>query len=500
MSKIKNFFGMLARHDQKSLKTKSIRAAIWTILGRGAGRFIRMVSSIVLTRFLFPEAFGLMATATVIINMVELFADTGVRTSLIQSQKGHESEYLDTAWLISIGRGLVLFGISAGLSFPMAYFYGKPELTWILIAMSSSTIIRGFENPALALVIKKLRAEKQVVYELSTQVLGFCSTVFFAWLLADVWALVIGSLLLSFYRMVGSFIIEDYKPKPRWSKEAGKELFQSGKTILINTMIVWACLNSDKLLVGRLIDMKTLGLYSIGYNIGTVVELMLIQIFSQSYFPAVSSVANNKQRVLKIFRRTSAIVLAIALPVLILSTLFADVIIEVLYDQRYQLAAVPMFWISFRGIFRNISIVQSGTFLALNKLYLETYAMTVGLLATLVLFPCGAIYYTEFGIKDGLTGVSVAFFISGVIISFAESIFLVFGTKFPFYTVFRPWLQIFGVTSVLFIVYFLLKPLFPYETVSNIIFIGLMAIISFAVSGGVLILLEGKNPFKDQGG
>ncbi len=169
---IKDLIDKLIRPQKHSLKIQSIRAAFWSFMGKGGSHFFRMVGSLVLTRILFPEAFGLMATATVFLTMVQLFSDTGTHTAIIQNPRGAEPEFLNTAWIIKLCRGGILFLVMCALALPFARFYNQPELKGILFVMAFSPLILGFENPALAVLIKEFRTEKQVGLELGTQVFG----------------------------------------------------------------------------------------------------------------------------------------------------------------------------------------------------------------------------------------------------------------------------------------------------------------------------------------
>jgi O-antigen/teichoic acid export membrane protein len=479
--------------ERNSLKIRSLRAASWTILGKGGSDLLRLISNLILTRILYPEAFGLMATGLVIITMIQLFSDTGVKISLIQHPDGENPNYLNTAWIISIIRSTILFLLVVSLSVPIADFYNQPELKSILAVMSIGILINGFENPAVAIIIKKLRAEKQFIYDIGTQLLGFFTTLILAYYFRSVMALAIGYLFLSFYRLIGSYIIDPYRPKLIWNRKAGSELFHFGKYILLNTMITWTTMNADRLIIGKTLNMEMLGVYSIGLNIGIIIEMLFVQILTQSYLPALSSVSYDLDRVQRIFRRTSTLIIAISIPILTVASLFSKEIIHILYDPRYAMAAITMQWISLRGIFRIISILQGQTLIAIGKPSFETISMFLGMIALAITMPYGAVHF-------GLEGVAVAAFIVGITISFFESIFLIMNVKFSFKIIFRPWLQSVLISGVIGIIYFTFRPYLNHESIYNIPLLILISIIGLALSAIYYLFLEGTNPFKDHGG
>lgn len=491
MTKINDIFRKLIRPQEHSLKLQSMRAAFWSILGKGGSHVVRMAGSLILTRILFPEAFGLMATATVVLNMIQLFADTGVRAAIIQNPRGGEREFLNTAWIISICRGGLLFLIVTGLSWPMAYFYNQPDLKGLLFVMAFSPLLLGFENPALALFIKKFRVEKQVAFELGTQILGLITSIILSYIYRSVYALAFGTSISAVYRVAGSYMIQNFRPGFRWNRELGREIFNFGKYIMLNTMITWAATNVDLMMIGKLLDMQQLGFYSLGRNIGLMVSMLCYKIISQSYMPAVSSVADDISRVTRIYRRTQSFFLMLAVPVSVVLALFSQEVIQILYDPRYQAAAVAIFWISFCGIFEVIRHVGGYTFIAVGKPIYETVSMGTGLVCVLFFIPLGAAH-------AGLSGAAAGMFAAAGVIALTESLLLVFKLGFPVKTVLRTWMQAIVVAGGIGGSFYLLNPYLHSEFMFNLPFLAVMGLLSLAISGVVYRLLEGPHPFQDK--
>lgn len=82
------------------LMARALRSTSWIVLGYGGSQAIRLASNLILTRLLFPEAFGLMALIQVVIVGLTLFSDVGIAPSIAQSKRGDDRDFLDTAWTI----------------------------------------------------------------------------------------------------------------------------------------------------------------------------------------------------------------------------------------------------------------------------------------------------------------------------------------------------------------------------------------------------------------
>jgi O-antigen/teichoic acid export membrane protein len=485
-----NIFKHFLSKETSSLKLLSIRSAFWSVLGKGGGSILRIAGNLILTRILFPEAFGLMATANAIHLILQLFSDTGVNLATIQNPRGDQDAFLNTAWIIKIFRGVLLGVVMLSLAWPLSYMYEIPTIKLILLIMCVSPIISGFENPALPLLIRKFRVSRQVGMEISIQVVGLTTTIVLAFLLKSVYALAIGVVVSSLYRLVFSYLVFPYRPIFRWDKNAGREIIHFGKYVFLNTMITAGVMHFDVFMIGKLLDMSNLSFYNIGKNLGTLIAMFSSSVVLQAYLPAVSSVQGDLHRVQRIYQRTTAFFLALAIPASMTIALFSIDIIELLYDPRYRFSYIPLFWFGLIGIVRIIGNISGATFFAIGKPAFETLSMAAGLLIILVFLPFGIAF-------GGLQGGACTMAISMALIAVIESLLLVYVIGFQLKTVLRPWGQTLLTTGICAGFFYFLRPWAASEQFGNIPFLILMGIVSMTVSGVVYQYLEGPNPFRD---
>ena len=60
-----------------------------------------------------------------------MFSDLGLAPSIVQSSRGDDPRFLDTAWVLQIARGLVLWILACLLAWPVAAFYDQPLIFWL---------------------------------------------------------------------------------------------------------------------------------------------------------------------------------------------------------------------------------------------------------------------------------------------------------------------------------------------------------------------------------
>ena len=122
----------------KRSASKASVGAFWSFTGYGGAQVIRLASSLLLTRLLFEEAFGIMALVTVFMQGLQLFSDIGLGPNIVQNERGDDPKFLNTAWTMQVARGFTLWLIACIGAKPFAEFYGEPMLAWI-IPISPST-------------------------------------------------------------------------------------------------------------------------------------------------------------------------------------------------------------------------------------------------------------------------------------------------------------------------------------------------------------------------
>src|SRR5262245_7114403 len=136
-------------HRDVPLKRRVVAASAWSLTRHGISLVIRFGSNLVMTRLLVPEMFGVMAIATIVMVGLAMFSDLGLKQSIVQSQRGSDTAFLNTAWILQIARGFVLWIIALGISMMIYYgsragmvprdsVYADLSLPWVIVALSSA--------------------------------------------------------------------------------------------------------------------------------------------------------------------------------------------------------------------------------------------------------------------------------------------------------------------------------------------------------------------------
>lgn len=341
----------MSKRDPVSLKQRILRAGGWTIAGYAVSQAIRLGGSLVMTRLLVPEMFGVMAIASMVTVILNMMSDLGVHQNIVQSRRGEDPVFLDTAWVVQIARGVLLWLValllSAGLHFanlgglfPAASVYTSPVLPLVIAAGGFSAVILGFQATGVSIAHRKFEQKRLVQIEFVSQLAGLTFMIGIGVATRSIWALVAGGLVGSATAVVlGHGWLKRHRNRFRWDRSALRELISFGKWTFVSSVFTVLAVNGDRLLLGGFVDAHVLGLYAIAALILGAIEGALGRLFTVVSLPALSEVArNDPARLREIYYR-----LRIPGDLLLLfaaGVLFAagQGVIDLLYDPRYRAA------------------------------------------------------------------------------------------------------------------------------------------------------------------
>lgn len=324
----------------ESLKARAGRSAVWALGGMAASQFLRLASNLVLTRLLFPEAFGLMALVQIFLTGLQLFSDIGVHNAIIQSARSREPAFLDTAWTLAVLRGFILWLAACALAWPMAALYDEPQLAVLLPVLGLTTVINGFMPMRVFAANRDLVLGLQTRIEIAAQVAGIVVMIGLALVWRSVWALVIGALvsailgqMLRWSRMPG------HRERFGFERQAAGELINFGKWIFLSTICGFLVNQADRAILGRFIPLDMLGIYSIGFFLASVPMLLAQPLISKVVLPLYKQRPPgeneaNRAQIFRMRRMLTAGLLAVSAAL----ALSGDWLVRLLYDDRYLLA------------------------------------------------------------------------------------------------------------------------------------------------------------------
>lgn len=389
-------------------RAAAMKGASWTTIGFVTSNVIRLGSTLILTRLLTPDVFGLMSLTMVFVSGLTMLSDVGTVPSIIRSPRGDDPDFLRTAWSIQAVRGFMIAGILLLIAWPVSVFYDKPVMVPLLCVLALGPIAQGLTSISLAHCQRKLDLARLTVLDIGSQVATTLATVAFAWWNGSVWALVCGSLFGVILKVVLSYLwLPAWKPRLMFEHDAMQEIVRFGRWILIGTFFTFMGGEGTKLVMGKLVSLETLGLIGIATTIAWAFGDLVQRILGQVAFPAMSRVYRERPEALPdMVGKLKKMILVFVLPAFLIVALFSQRIIDLLYDPRYTQAGGFMLFFALNNAIGTLAMPYQNALLVIGNSRAHSMIMGSSAVMRIAFLIIGAHFYGAYGLIAGFGAAS----------------------------------------------------------------------------------------------
>lgn len=321
-------------NEDKTFNNRVGNAAKWSALGEVSAKLITPISTIILARILTPEAFGVVATITMVISFAEIFMDAGFQRYVIQREYESEEEkfkYANVAFWTNLTIGILMLIILAVFNNQIAVLVGNPGLGYVLIIAGITIPIGAMTSVQSAIFQHSLDFKALFYRKLVTIIVPLCVTVPLAFILHSYWALVIGTLTSSVLTSIILTIFSPWKPSLFYDWHMLQEMFLFSMWTLLDTILVWLTSYAEIFFIGIHLNSHILGLYKTARS--TVGQF--VSIISSSILPVLMPAFSRTQHdlvamralILKLQKITSILIFPIGAILLCYSHQLTDLLL-----------------------------------------------------------------------------------------------------------------------------------------------------------------------------
>ncbi|GAA0510905.1 polysaccharide transporter, PST family [Halorubrum aquaticum] len=352
-----------------SVVQQAAKGGVWMTVIRVLSQGSYLVMLLVLARLLSPRDFGILGIALLTLSAIKKFSNIGISTALVQQKAEDVDEYLNTAWMLEIGRG-VLIVVALFLTAPfIARFFGEAnsELTAVIRVIGVSPLIYGLQNPAVVYFRKDLDFHKEFVYQTTSSFVRCGVGIGYAIVSPTVWALVVAFISVNASKVVLSYALHDYRPWPSVDRAALSELVDYGKWITGASITQFIHSEGDDVFVGWFLSATAVGFYQYAHRIADMPATQFTQVITTVTFPAFSKLQDDATALRDALLGTTRLVAVVAFPVSAGMALIAPSFVPVALGEKWTPMILPLQLLSVFGLLHAITRHFGGVFNALNR-------------------------------------------------------------------------------------------------------------------------------------
>ena len=343
-----------------------IKHLSWSFGLRWGTRGLTFVRLAILARLLTPSQFGEFAIGTLILAFLEIVTETWINVFLVQ-QKNSIDRFVNTAWIISIIRGILISILMFASSAWIVDFFKSPESINILRTLALVPLIRGFINPSVVNLQKQLKFNREFFYRIFLFIAEAFVSVGLALITQSTFSLVLGMIFGALIEVLLSLFIFKPKPKLIFSKPVATEIWNNGKWITAAGIFNYLYQNGDNLVVGRLLGSSQLGVYDYAYKLSSTPITEIGDVFAKVSLPVYVTLHNNPGKLRQVFKRNSTLVIFIAFIFSISLYFLADPIVNLLLGSQWTQAIPIIKVLSIYGFSKSVVGTMFPLFLSQEK-------------------------------------------------------------------------------------------------------------------------------------
>ncbi|MDH3744190.1 MAG: lipopolysaccharide biosynthesis protein, partial [Acidobacteriota bacterium] len=330
---------------------------------------LQLAFGIAMARILGPEILGLYAAALVVIRFSNVWASIGIGPALVQ-REDIETRHLRTGLALSVALSFGIAGVVWLGANAIASFYRMPELGGAIRTLSLVLPLRGLAVVPLAMLQRELRFRRLAGIDAFAYFFGFGLVgVFLALSGVGLDSLIVATVTHAALELVLLLWSRPFPLTPLASWSSARELIRFGGGVTLARIFGFLALQGDKLIVGRLLGAGPLGLYSRSYSLVSASTRLYQKIAVRAFFPLLSRVQTDRERLGRGFRRGLALSALSVLPSSAALFALAPDLIHALLGSEWLGAIAPFRVLVLFAFLRSTAKLCGPLVMAVGKVY-----------------------------------------------------------------------------------------------------------------------------------
>jgi PST family polysaccharide transporter len=325
-----------------NLNKKIITAAKWSSFTEIAAKLVIPITNMILARILVPEAFGVVATVTMVTSFVQMFTDSGFQKYLVQHEfesSKEKYESANVAFWSNFGIAIILWLMIIIFDEQLATLVGNPGLGHVISIACIQLPITAFSSIQMALYRRNFDFKTLFIVRIISVFIPFVVTIPLALTGLSYWALIIGNLTMQLSNAVILTLKSKWKPSSFYSIEIFKRMFSFSVWSLIEAISIWLASWIDTFIIGSVLDQYYLGLYRTSITMVNSIMALIKASVIPILFSTLSRLQNNEQQFNYMYFKFQRLISIVVFPLGVGVYLYSDLAIEIMLGNQWSEAS-----------------------------------------------------------------------------------------------------------------------------------------------------------------
>ena len=375
-------------------KEKVLSNLIWRFLERSGAQLVSFVVTVIIARIVSPNEYGIVALITVFIQVLGVFTDSGLATSLIQKKDADQLDF-STVFFANVLLAIVMYFLLFGTAPIISNFYKESSMTPMIRIAGISLLIGGVKNVQQAYVSRNMLFKKFFFSTLGGTIVAAAVGIVMAYLEFGSWALIIQGLVNASIDTLILFITVEWRPDFKFSYRRFRSLFSFGGKMLVSSILDTLYSNLRQLIIGKMYSTEDIAYYNKGKHIPNLIVVNINISIDSVLLPVMSNVQTEINKVKELTRKSIKVCVYCMAPMMIGLCVIAEPLIRLLLTEKWLFAVPYMRIFCIYYIFYPIQTANLNAIQALGRsdlfLKLELCKKVVGIVVLIVSMKYGVL-------------------------------------------------------------------------------------------------------------
>lgn len=323
---------------ENELGNKILNATKWSAITEIAAKLVSPITNMILARILAPEAFGVVATVTMIVSFADMFTDAGFQKYLVQHEFKSEEEKFNNAnvaFWTNLGISILLWITIFIFREKIAISVGNPGLGNVIAIASFQLLLTSFSSIQMALYRRDFDFKTLFLVRMVAVFIPFAVTVPLAILGLKYWSLIIGTITMQLSNAIVLTLKSKWKPKLYYKLKILKEMLSFSIWSLIEANSIWLTAWADTFIIGNALNQHYLGLYKTSTSMVNTLMALITGSTTPVLFSTLSRLQDDEVKFIRIFLKFQRLISIIVFPLGIGVYLYSDLATQILLGSQW---------------------------------------------------------------------------------------------------------------------------------------------------------------------
>ena len=351
---------------ETSLKEKTAKGLMWGMMNNGVMQLLNIVFGIVLARILSDADYGLAGELAIFTAIASALQESGFISALTNRKDPTPLDFNSVFWF-NVGCSALMYVILWFCAPLIAGFFGEPELLWLSRYAFTGFFFASFSITPRAILFRQLKVKQQTIIGITSLVLSGTVGIIMAVCGMSYWSVVSQNIVFVATVSVLSWKFSGFRPSLAFSWKPIREMFGFSSKLLITNF--FNCINNNvfSLLFGKFYTKHEVGQYTQADKWNKMGSNMITGMVQQVAQPMFVQVGDDKERLVRAFRKMLRFTSLVTFPALFGLVLVAPQFITITVGAKWLPSAEIMQLLCVAGAFMPIAALYQNLLISRGK-------------------------------------------------------------------------------------------------------------------------------------